>query len=298
VALTALGTALAWGTGIRPALLVAVLLSLAIGTVDDLFPLSPLVRVTGLLAVGGVLAAAGVDVAPLAAFAGPATVVLVVASANAVNLLDGQDGLAGGLATIAALGLAAILWGGGAATAAFASAGALAGFVFWNRPRARIFLGNGGSYAVGTMLAAFAALAASKGWPGLFGAALCLMPFAFELGFTVLRRLITRHPLVSGDRLHGYDLLSTRLGRWRTTLLLWAGGVVTAGLGWAVSRSSSPVAGSTVAAVVCLVVVGGVRLWTSTRLRAGAAIEERTMSTTSPVERPGQHHRTDQEGSA
>ena len=148
------------------------LLSLAIGTVDDLVSLSPLVRVSGLLVAGAILAAGGIDVAPLAPLAAPAMVVLVVASANAVNLMDGQDGLAGGLSTIASLGLGVIMVGGGAAAAAFATAGALVGFVFWNRPQARVFLGNGGSYAVGTLLAAFAALAASRGWSGLLAAAI------------------------------------------------------------------------------------------------------------------------------
>jgi UDP-GlcNAc:undecaprenyl-phosphate GlcNAc-1-phosphate transferase len=297
VVLAGLGTAFAWGEGVRPALLAAVLLSMVIGTVDDLVSLPPLLRVAGLVLAGALLAAGGVDVAPLAPLAGPAMVVLVVASANAVNLLDGQDGLAGGLAAVAALGLAVIVAGGGAATAAFASAGALIGFVFWNRPPARIFLGNGGSYAVGTLLAAFAALAASRGWSGLFAAALCLAPFGFELGFTVLRRLFTGMPLASGDRLHGYDLLSVRLGRKRTTVLLWAAGIVFAALGATAAESSPIVAGSIVAGVACLAVAGGSWLWTSRRLRIAGATEERAMRSSSPLERHDHHHRTDQEGS-
>ncbi len=297
VVLTALGTALAWGEGARPALVAAVFVSLAIGTVDDLVSLSPLIRVTGLVLAGAILVLGGVDVAPLAPLAGPAMVVLVVASANAVNLLDGQDGLAGGLAAIAAFGLGAIVAGGEAGIAAFASAGALVGFVFWNRPPARIFLGNGGAYAVGTLLAAFAALAASRGWSGLLGAALCLTPFGFELGFTVLRRVFTRRPLASGDRLHGYDLLSTRLGRNRTTVLLWVFGIVLAVLGATAAESSALVAGAIVAGVVCLAVAAGVWLWTSRQLRVSGAIEERPMPTTSPLELHDHHHRTDQEGS-
>jgi UDP-GlcNAc:undecaprenyl-phosphate/decaprenyl-phosphate GlcNAc-1-phosphate transferase len=297
VVLTGLGTALAWGGAVRPALLAAVLLSLAIGTVDDLVSLSPLARVSGLLVAGAILAAGGIDVAPLAPLAAPAMVVLVVASANAVNLLDGQDGLAGGLAALAALGLAVILMGGGAATAAFASAGALIGFVFWNRPPARIFLGNGGSYAVGTLLAAFAAIVASKGWSGLLAATICLTPFGFELGFTVLRRLFTRRPLSSGDRLHGYDLLSGWLGRNRTTGLLWVAGAVCAALGAMAAESSLIVAGTMVAGIACLTVSTGIWLWTSSRRRVVGDIEERPMPSTSPL--PRHHHpdRTKQEGS-
>jgi UDP-GlcNAc:undecaprenyl-phosphate/decaprenyl-phosphate GlcNAc-1-phosphate transferase len=296
VVLTGLGTALAWGGAVRPALLAAVLLSLAIGTVDDLVSLSPLVRVSGLLVAGAILAAGGVDVAPLALLATPAMVVLVVASANAVNLLDGQDGLAGGLSAIASLGLAAIMAGGGAATAAFATAGALVGFVFWNRPQARIFLGNGGSYAVGTLLAAFAALAASRGWSGLLAAAICLTLFGFELGFTVFRRLLTRRPLSSGDRLHGYDLLSGRLGRSRTTGILWVAGVVFAALGAMAAESSPIVAGTIAAGIACVAVAAGVWLWISRRHRP-EVIEERPIPSTPPPSRPHHPYRTEQEGS-
>jgi UDP-GlcNAc:undecaprenyl-phosphate/decaprenyl-phosphate GlcNAc-1-phosphate transferase len=296
VVIITLGTALAWGPGVRPALLAAVFLSLAIGTVDDLVSLSPLIRVAGVALAGAILVVGGVEVAPLAALAGPAMVVLVVSCANAVNLLDGQDGLAGGLAAIAALGLAIIVAGGGAGIAAFSAAGALVGFVFWNRPPARIFLGNGGAYAVGTLLAAFAALAASRGWSGLLGAALCLTPFGSELGFTVLRRSFTGRSLSSGDRLHGYDLLSTRLGRKRTTVLSWVFGIVTAALGATAAESPPLVAGAILAGVACLVGVGGVRLWSSRPHRVSGPVEERTMPTASPLEPHHRHQRTDQEG--
>jgi UDP-N-acetylmuramyl pentapeptide phosphotransferase/UDP-N-acetylglucosamine-1-phosphate transferase len=296
VVLTGLGTAVVWEGALWPGLLAAVLLSLAIGTIDDLISLSPLVRVAGLIVAGVILAAGGIDVAPLAPLAAPAMVVLVVASANAVNLLDGQDGLAGGLAAIASLGLAMIMPGGGAATAAFATAGALVGFVFWNRPPARIFLGNGGSYAVGTLLAAFAAVAASRGWSGLLAAAICLTPFGFELGFTVFRRLLTRRSLSSGDRLHGYDLLSARLGRSRTTGLLWVAGVVFAALGAMVAEASPIVAGTVAAGITCLAVVTGTWLWTSRGPQA-EVIQERPTPSTAPPSVPHHPYRTEQEGS-
>jgi UDP-GlcNAc:undecaprenyl-phosphate GlcNAc-1-phosphate transferase len=200
---------------------------LAAGVLDDSRPLSTAIRLF-LQVLAALILAAGLDAtAPAAA----GLVVLVLATANAVNIVDGQDGLAGGLGAIAALGMALLLRDApaGEETLALALAGSLMGFLVWNRPPAGIFLGNGGAYAVGVLLAALAAMVvADQGASGIPPALLCLGVFLFDLAFTVARRLGTRK-LAVGDRLHSYDLLSVELGsRGRATLAFWGLGVIAA----------------------------------------------------------------------
>ena len=86
-----------------------------------------------------------------------------------------------------------------------------------------MFLGNGGAYGLGALLTVLAAQATNgHGWHGLLAAALCLGVFAFELTFTVVRRLLGSQRLATGDRRHSYDLLGRSRGnRDRSTLALW-----------------------------------------------------------------------------
>ncbi|HEV2928279.1 MAG TPA: hypothetical protein VGW74_06275, partial [Propionibacteriaceae bacterium] len=175
---------------------------------------------------------AGLRIEALGALGAAGVILLVLLVANAVNVVDGQDGLAGGLALIGAAGLVGLEGGnaGGASwSVGLALAGGLVAFLLWNRPPARIFLGNGGAYAVGTLLSVPAATAA-RGWIGLAAGILCLGVFAFELVFTVVRRVRARSPVTAGDRGHSYDLAATSLGgRNRSTLLFLGIGILSAG---------------------------------------------------------------------
>lgn len=211
------------------------LVALAVGTVDDRSPVSPVLRVAALLVVGGLLVAgtAGVRDAGLLAWIG--AMVLVLVAANAVNITDGQDGLVAGLGAVAALGLALLLGDQGPRWAfllGLATAGALGGFLLWNRPPARVFLGNGGAYALGTVFAVLVLEAvAAGGWLGFLAAGACLGPFAFEVAFTVTRRLRARGCLAAGDRLHSYDLVARTAGRTASTVVFVLLGVLSSGVG-------------------------------------------------------------------
>jgi UDP-N-acetylmuramyl pentapeptide phosphotransferase/UDP-N-acetylglucosamine-1-phosphate transferase len=247
----------------------AILVALVSGLVDDRRPLPPWIRL-GLQAGAGVLlVAGGIRVDPLGPLAEAGTVLLVLLCANAVNMMDGQDGLAGGLGAIAAGGLAgASILAGGDAGPGLALAGGLTGFLVWNFPRARVFLGNGGAYAAGTALAGLAALLSeTAGWPGLLAAGLCMGPFAAELSFTVLRRLGSRETLTAGDRLHSYDLLAGRVGRTASTLVFWAVGAASSGLGLLVVGLSGPAGAAIVAAAAAMTLAAGLVLWKQADLR-------------------------------
>jgi UDP-GlcNAc:undecaprenyl-phosphate/decaprenyl-phosphate GlcNAc-1-phosphate transferase len=240
----------------------AVLLALFVGTVDDVRPLSPWLRAALVGACGGIIVAS-TSVADLGFAAGVGVVLLVLACANAVNITDGQDGLAGGLSAIGALGMAAVgAIETGAPTLALALGGALMGFLAWNRPPARIFLGNGGAYAVGVMLALLATrLTVALGWRGLMAAGACLALLAFELVFTVARRAVSGGSMAAGDRLHSYDLAASSVGRSRSTLLFL--GLAALAVAVAPFITIVPIGVAAGAEILAggLAAVWGVRLW-------------------------------------
>jgi len=263
-ALTALAVTRAWLPG---ALVASTSLALAVGFVDDLRPLPVWPRIVFLAGAGAVLAAI-VPLGPVPALGAAGIILLAVICANAVNLLDGQDGLAGGLGAIAALCLAAVgavLGLPESVHVGLSLGGGLAGFLLWNRPPARIFLGNGGVYAAGILLAGQTALVtAHGGWRGLLAAGLCLSVFAFEVVATTIRRILTRDPVVQGDRLHSYDLVAARVGsRTASTLAFWGLGVLGGGLGLAVASAPLPAGALLTAAVGATAGVWGFQLWTS-----------------------------------
>jgi UDP-GlcNAc:undecaprenyl-phosphate GlcNAc-1-phosphate transferase len=252
----------------------------AIGLVDDARPQPASVRVVA-LAVAGVPIAVGLPLDELGPAARVGVVVLLLLLANAVNLIDGQDGLAGGLGAIASVGLAAVIAANGADPAlALVVAGALVGFLAWNLPPARVFLGNGGAYGLGALLTVLAAQATiGHGWHGLLAAALCLGVFAFELTFTVARRLVASQGLATGDRRHSYDLLGRSRGnRDRSTLALWTLGAVSAGAGYASDQVSLAAAGTMLGVAFVIGTAAGGRLW-----RDALAVPDAAQQ---PTERP------------
>ena len=126
--------------------------ALALGVADDVRGLAPRARLGAEIVIGVVAAV----VVPGPALVKLGTAVLVVVLLNAVNLLDGQDGLAAGACLVSAAAFAIL--GGDATTVGLALAGALGAFLVFNAPPARMYLGDGGAYLVGTVLATLPAL--------------------------------------------------------------------------------------------------------------------------------------------
>jgi UDP-GlcNAc:undecaprenyl-phosphate GlcNAc-1-phosphate transferase len=223
--------------GADATLLLTMALTGAIGLADDVHPLRAWLRV-GLLACAGSLAALGLtdERTALTALTAVLIGIQVSATSNSANILDGQDGLAAGLAVIAALGLSRL--DGGEMGDAVVLAGATAGFLVWNYPRARSFLGNNGAYALGGALAVLAARVEQKlGTRGLLASAACLGVFVFEFGSTAIRRALSAPTLSGGDRRHSYDILASRIGsRGASTTWFWLLGVACLGLSQVVAR--------------------------------------------------------------
>lgn len=141
------------------------------------------------------------------------TVLWLVALTNAVNFMDGLNGLAGGTALIAALFLGAATLGQGAVLTpllAFLLVPAILGFLIFNFPRGSIFMGDVGSQFLGFVFAALAVIAAEHDAVHI---SLLLVPllffhFIFDTAFTFTRRLLSGENVAQAHRTHLYQLLN------------------------------------------------------------------------------------------
>lgn len=204
--------------------LIASLLLWLVGLFDDLRDLDPRTRL--LAAIASALILVGYGVVPLGWLSGLGAVLVVLASVNAVNLLDGLDALAGSVTVTALLGLAVLGMTQGQTTLAISSviaAGAIVGFLVWNLPPAGLFLGNNGAYLIGLSLG-WVALRMGADWSsGLVAVAAIGVPF-IDLGITVVRRTRSGATLFGGDRDHTYDRLHR--GGWSVGgIAIWFSGV-------------------------------------------------------------------------
>ncbi|MFK0087793.1 glycosyltransferase family 4 protein [Pseudomonas sp. NPDC090755] len=135
---------------------------------------------------------------------------------NLYNFMDGIDGIASVEAITACLGACLLYWVGGVAHLAilpFLLAVAVAGFLFWNFPPARIFMGDAGSGFLGIMLGALSLQAA---WASsqLFWCWLILLGvFIVDATFTLLRRLSRGDKVYEAHRSHAYQFASRQHGR-------------------------------------------------------------------------------------
>lgn len=169
---------------------------------------------------------------PLGAFGIPFTLGFILFVTNTMNFIDGLNGLCAGIAVVAGVALAVLAASEGGNFVYFGAlllaAGCL-GFLPFNFPRARIFLGDVGSQAIGYWLAVLAVAAAgfdSTRVPFFLVPILLAAPL-FDVAFTLVRRLLAGQPLAEAHRGHLYQLLA-RSG-WNplaVTLLHWAFAVV------------------------------------------------------------------------
>lgn len=149
----------------------------------------------------------------------PLTVLAVAGIANAVNIIDGFNGLASVVCIFMLLSLAYVAWQVGdmfVLVAALVVAGASAGFLVWNYPVGLIFLGDGGAYFIGFLLGELALLLVMRN-PAVstWYAALLLIYPAFETLFSVYRRMFVRgHSPVMPDGIHLHSLIFRRIVQW------------------------------------------------------------------------------------
>lgn len=211
VALASAAAALAGNEVLWAPLFLAMAIAV-VGLADDRWSLPGAVRLVLQLMAGAavaVWAAAIVSPAPALGLFALVAVVAVAGYVNAFNFMDGINGISALTAVVAG---AWWCWIGvdndldGLVTLGAVVAGAMLGFAPWNAPRARVFLGDVGSYGVGFLVVTGGVWAWANGVPAL----LCLAPlvvYIADTGWVLLKRAAGRRPLMQAHREHVYQQL-------------------------------------------------------------------------------------------
>jgi UDP-GlcNAc:undecaprenyl-phosphate GlcNAc-1-phosphate transferase len=224
----------------------------AVGLWDDIDPVGPMTKVTVEAAAAVIVVGAGIAIRNVTLFGNtfdlgllaiPLTVFWILVVTNAFNLMDGLDGLAAGLAAIAAMTCAAVLLARDERAGALllvSLVGAILGFVAYNFYPAKIFLGDCGSLLVGFLLSVTAIMGQQKSATTL-AVGVPLLIFALPIvdtSLAVTRRLAGGRrnggaglvgqlrgvsQVFKGDRSHiHHRLLDFGFSHRRTVLLLYA----------------------------------------------------------------------------
>ncbi|MHB8730516.1 MAG: MraY family glycosyltransferase [bacterium] len=228
------------------ALLLGATVITLVGALDDIRGTRPLIKLAGQIVAAAVLLPFGVgmDVLtnPLGGmfFVGPlgaiVTVAWIVALCNVMNLIDGVDGLASGIAAIAgATLLVASYHRGDVGTAILAAAlaGSALGFIPYNFNPARIFLGDTGSMLLGYLLGALSVLGTYKSYTALslLVALAALGVPVTDTAFAIARRWRNHRPIFEADTQHLHHRLLARglTPRQTTAVLYLVTGILSAG---------------------------------------------------------------------
>lgn len=142
----------------------------------------------------------------------PLTVLWIVGLTNTVNFMDGLNGLVGGTTALAAVFLAAISFLQGSHFIYLCSmmmVGSILGFLIFNFPRARIFMGDVGSQFLGFSFAVFALIAMhyDKQHVSFMIVPLLFLAFIFDTTFTLIRRALRGERVIDAHRGHLYQVL-------------------------------------------------------------------------------------------
>jgi len=168
---------------------------------------------------------------------------LLVWSINAYNFMDGIDGISG-VEAISVFGMGAwLFWEQGVrgmGLASWALACIVSGFLLWNWPKAKIFMGDAGSYCLGFAVAAFALIGDQHYGIPLMLWLIIYGVFCFDASATLLRRLYRGEKLSEAHSLHAYQRLQ-RAGFGGSSIL---GGLCTvnallAGIVYSITRHPS-----------------------------------------------------------
>jgi len=225
--------------GLELAMIMAGAIAITVlGWLDDKYELAPLPKLAGQFAVAVLVAASGLRITLFVdneIFSYAITILWLLTVLNAFNFIDNMNGLCAGLGAIGALFFAMIAAAGGeylVATVCFLMTGALVGFLPWNFPNARAFLGDAGSHLVGYLLAVMAILPHfySKQNPrplAVLSPLLVLAVPLIDLAQVVVVRTLNRKPFWIGDINHlSHLLVRQNLSRTHAVLLLWLAAVM------------------------------------------------------------------------
>lgn len=220
------------------ALVAGAVLICALGAVDDIWGLSPPVKLLGQVACAAIPVSAGLTIDHITLpFLGvgdlgpaqyPLTILWFVAIVNMINFSDGMDGLAAGITGLGATTfaiLAASLGRADPAIMAAALAGACAAFLVFNFHPAKVFMGDAGSMFLGFVIAGVSVSGVMKSAAAVAVVAplIVLAIPILDTSFVIMKRLKHGLPVYNADRSHFHHRFFTiGWGQRKTVLALYA----------------------------------------------------------------------------
>lgn len=229
-----------------------------LGLADDMYDLKPGIKVAGQLvaALLFIVPAIATNTVPIVLDVSTASpwldaiivVAWLVATANMFNIIDGLDGLAGGVAVIATAPLLALAFVAGAwETVVLGAAliGAVLGFLRYNVHPARLFLGDAGGMLLGFIVGVLSlqTVAAVKSAASSLSPAVVLLAVTvplFDTWFAVLRRWSRGQPLAQADAMHiHHRLLRHGLTTRQAVTLLYGVSIVTSAAAFVLARQTT-----------------------------------------------------------
>lgn len=241
-----------------------------LGLFDDLRVLPARLKLLGQLLAVWILVKSGISIQLIAIpewVAVPITLFWIIGITNALNIIDVSDGLASGVAAIAALALFIIAILNGdllIATTTLALVGSLVGFLHYNQPPAQIYLGDTGSMFIGFMLAALAMIGSYTQYSILGALApvvILLVPILDVTLVTAARLRCRRSPLRGSPDHFALRLVARGWSAKRVAAYAYGLGLLGAIGGIALPLVAAPAAGIIVGAFALLFTGNLVWLW-------------------------------------
>jgi UDP-GlcNAc:undecaprenyl-phosphate GlcNAc-1-phosphate transferase len=242
-----------------------------IGLLDDFLNLKPVVKLAGQVAAALLVFSSGLRMDLLANQPLPIwlnfllTILWLLLSTNALNLIDGLDGLCAGIGLVATLTLfvAAFIQGNwGLVTVTLPLVGALIGFLSYNMSPATVFLGDSGAMLIGFLLGCYGMIWTQKTATllSLLVPLLALAVPLLDVSLAILRRYISNRPIFGADRAHiHHRLLDHGLTPRKAVLTLYVFAAATAGIAILLSSPTSKTYQSLLLLLILGLIVIGVR---------------------------------------
>ena len=248
----------------------AALAMFVVGVLDDRLQLSPTAKLVASLVVGALLVfvLARNEPGGLPWWLTIVSIVWFAGLCHAVNLLDNMDGLAAGIALVATVFLTIVFGdalGSGLDMLLVSFAGALLGFLYWNRNRARLFMGDSGSLFLGAVLGGTSLVPVFHQHEAPFGTAavaiLILMVPLFDTSFVlVLRRLAGRSATRGGTDHVSHRLVSLGFSERSAVRILYGLGAIGGGTAWTLMDGGLETTFPVAASVGVLMILLGIYL--------------------------------------
>lgn len=197
------------------------------------------------------------------------TALWVFTLVNAVNFMDGSNGIAMGSVAVGLIGASIIALEGaaiGTAASALCGAAALIAFLVWNFPSGRLFAGDSGALFAGALAAFTCLILISRGHMSVFVAPILFFPLLADVLLTLLYRVRRRRSLLDGHAEHIYQVaLHAGWSHARIAIAYWLAIAVCGAVAVLANRDPSHVA-----PVVALAALAGLAIAVDTVVRRGA----------------------------